>query len=176
VSRFQKLNPIPPPRIVRLEKDELINYRYTIESSRSNADVVKSSIERDEDLIKGVWNTCSYVLDEWGIAEIKEYLEPLTSKIEVVEKARNVSVTEIRDLAVLDSESMHFSVISPANITTRVDENAQIAKKGFKEMASLIVQSCLHSQLTKGPGVEELMELNDEWVNWERSMGKASGL
>ena len=87
------------------------------------------------------------------------------SKTEVVEQARASSVSEIQNFVVLDSEAMHFSVISPAKMTTWVDENAQIAKKGFKEMASLIVQSCLHSQLTKGPGVEELMELNEKWEN-----------
>lgn len=74
MSHFQKANLVPPPRIVRLGKDELINYRYTIESWRSEADVVKSSIERVGDLIEGVWNTCSYVLDEWEIGEIEESL------------------------------------------------------------------------------------------------------
>lgn len=45
-------------------------------------------LERVEDLIEGVWNTCSDVLDEWGISEIEEYLETLTPKLEVVEQSR----------------------------------------------------------------------------------------
>lgn len=32
VSCFQKANHTPPPRIIKLGKDEIINYRYTIES------------------------------------------------------------------------------------------------------------------------------------------------
>ena len=128
MSCFQKENPIPPPRIINLGKDQLINYRYTLESWRFEVDVVKSSIERAGDLI-GVWNTC---LDEWGIGEIEESLESLTSKKEVVEQERSSSVVEIQDLAMVDSEAMHFSVISPAKMTTRVDENSRIAKKGIK--------------------------------------------
>ena len=132
VSHFQKVNLVPPPKIVRLGNDELINYRYTIESWKFKDDVVKSSIERDGDLIEGVWNTCSDVLDEWGIGEIEEYLDSLMSKIEVVEQARASSASKSQDLVVLDSEAMHFLVISPTKMTTRVDENAQIAKKGIK--------------------------------------------
>ena len=138
--------------------------------------MVKSSIERVIKLIKGVWNTCSDVLDEWGIREIEEYLESLMPKTEVVEQARATSMIEVWDLAVLDSKAMHFSVISLAKMTTRVDENARITKKGTKENASLTMQSHLHAQLTKGPETEELIELNDKWANWEKSMGKASGL
>lgn len=33
---------MPPPRIAKLEKDEIINYIYAIESWKSKADVVKS--------------------------------------------------------------------------------------------------------------------------------------
>lgn len=43
------------------------------------------------DLIEGVWNTCSDVLDEWGIGEIEESLEYLTLKAEVVEQVRAAS-------------------------------------------------------------------------------------
>ena len=71
---------------------------------------------------------------------------------------------------------MHFSVISPTKMTTWVDENARITKKGIKEIASLIVQSRLHARLTKGLEAEELMEISEKWVTWEKSMGKASGL
>lgn len=54
------------------------------------------------------------------------------SKTKVVEQARVSPVAEIRDLVVLDSESIHFLVISPIRMTTRVDENDQIVKKGIK--------------------------------------------
>ena len=73
-SCFQKENPIPPLRIVRLGKYELINYRYTKKSWRFEADVVKLSIERVGDLIKAIWNTCFDVLEKWGIGEIEESL------------------------------------------------------------------------------------------------------
>lgn len=165
-----------PPRIVNLGKDELINYRYTIESWRSEDDVVKSSIERVGDLIEGVWNTCSNVLNEWGIGEIEESLESLTSKTKVVEQARAASASKIQDLVVIDFEAMHFSVISPTKMTTGVDENDRIANKGIKEIASLNFRSCLHARLPKGPEVEELMEINEKWETSEKSMGKASSL
>ena len=41
ISRFQKANPIPPLGIPRLGKDEMLKYRYTIESWKSEVDVVK---------------------------------------------------------------------------------------------------------------------------------------
>jgi hypothetical protein len=71
---------------------------------------------------------------------------------------------------------MHFSVISPAKMTTLVDGNGRIANKVNKEITSLTIHRCLHAQLTKGPEVEELMEINEKWENWEKSTGKASGL
>ena len=55
---------MPPPGITKLEKDEILKYRYTIESWKSEAEAVKSSLEKVGDLIEGVWNTCSDVLDE----------------------------------------------------------------------------------------------------------------
>ena len=132
VSRFQKENPTPPPGIAKIGKDEIINYKYTIESWNSEVDAVKSSLEREEDLIEGVWNTCSNVLDEWGIGEIKESLESLMPKTEVVEQVRATLDAKIQDLAVLDFEAMHFSMVSPTKMTTCVDENARIAKKDIK--------------------------------------------
>ena len=138
--------------------------------------MVKLLLERDRDLIEGIWNTCSNVLDEWGINESEESLETLMPKAKVVEQARAASEAEIRDLEVLDSEAIHFLVISPARMVARVDENAWIAKKSIKEVASLNIQSRLQAQLTKGPEAEELMELNGKWANWDKSVGKASGL
>ena len=94
------------------------------------------------DLIEGVWNTCSDVLDQWGIGEIEKYLETLMPK-GGVEKARVSSEAEIHDLAVLDSKAMHFSIILPTRMVIQVDENAQMAKKGMKFFSSLTIQSHL---------------------------------
>lgn len=149
VSCFQKVNPIPPPGIAKLGKYEIINYRYTIESKKFEADAVKSSLENVGDLIEGVWNTCSNVLFEWGIGEIEESLETLTPKIEAVEQERAASEEEIQDLAVLNSKAMHFSMVSPVKIYAQVDENARISKRGIKEIASLTIQDHLRAQLTK---------------------------
>ena len=77
VSHFQKVNSIPPPWIVKLGKDEIINYRYPIESQKSEADAFKSSVERLRDLIEGLSNTCLDILDEWGIGEINKSLETI---------------------------------------------------------------------------------------------------
>ena len=123
-----------------------------------------------------MWNTCSDVLDEWGIDKIKESLESLTSKKEVVEQARAASAAEIQELAVVDSEAMHFSLISLAQMATRVNEHARIARKGIKEIASLTIQGHLHARLTKGPEAKELMEISNKWTTWGKSIGKTSGL
>ena len=42
----------------------------------------KTALEREEELIKGVWNNCSDAIEEWGIGEFKETLEAFTSKAE----------------------------------------------------------------------------------------------
>ena len=47
---FRKVNPMPLLGTIKLGKDELINYKCTLESWRSEADLVKSLIERAEDL------------------------------------------------------------------------------------------------------------------------------
>ena len=83
---------------------------------------------------------------------------------------------EIQDLAVLDSEAMHLSVISPTKMTTWVDENVRITKNGIKEISSITIQIRLSAQLTKGPKAKKFIELNDKWANWEKSVGKASSL
>ena len=176
ISRFQKANTVPPPGIMKLAKYEILKYRYTIESWKSKADVVKSSLEKVRDLIERVWNTYSDILDEWGIDKTEESLEALTPRTEEVEHVRASSEEEIKNLVVLDSEMMDFSIISPARMAARVEENAQIAKIGIKEIAALTIQSHLRMQPTKGLEAEELVELNDKWSNWERSLGKALGL
>lgn len=136
VLRFQKVNPVPPPKLIKQGKYKLINYKYTLESWMSEAVVDKSSIEKAGELIEGVWNTFLDVLDEQGIREIEESIEALTSKIEVVEQERVSLAAEIQDLGMVYSKVMHFLVISPAKMTTRVDEHAQITKKGIKEIVS----------------------------------------
>lgn len=85
VMHFQKENLIPPPRTVKLEKDDLISYKCILEIWKFEAELVKSSIERAGDLVEGMWNACLDVLDEWGIDEIEESLESLRPKTEVVE-------------------------------------------------------------------------------------------
>lgn len=167
---------MPPPRIIKLGKYELINYIYTLESWRFEAALVKSSIERVEDLIEGMWNTCLDVLADWRIGEIEESLESLTSKNEVVEQRRVASAIEVQELEVVDSKAMHFSLISPAQMISRVNEHDQIPEKGIKEVTSLMVQGHLHDLLIKGPKAKEIMEISDKWVTWETSMGKTSGV
>ena len=173
VSHFQKANLVPLPGIVKLGKEEIINYRYTIESWKFETNVVKSSLEKVGDPIEGVWNTYLDVLNECGIDEIEESLEALEKAVEWVMATLEA---EIKDLLVLDSEAILFLVIFPARMAARVDENVQMAKKGIKEVASLTIQSLLRAQLTKSPEAEDLMELNGKRLNWEKSVGKASGL
>ena len=89
-----------------------------LEAWKYEADLVKSSIDRAGDLEKGLWNSCSDILEEWGIGEIEEYLftiESLVPKIEAVERVRVASAADIQDLVVVDSEAIHFSLISPCS-------------------------------------------------------------
>ena len=46
ISHFQKANSIPPRRILKIEKDEMLKYRYTVKSWKSEADNVKASLEK----------------------------------------------------------------------------------------------------------------------------------
>ena len=118
VLHFQKANPLSPPGTTKLGKDDLINYKCSLQSWKYEFDLVKSSIEKVGDLTKGMCNACSDVLDEWGIGEIEESLESLMPKNEVVEKVRPALVTKTQDLEVIDSEAMHFSFISPTQMAT----------------------------------------------------------
>lgn len=138
------------------------------------ADLVKSSIDQAEDLAKGMWNSCSDILEEWGIAEIKESIEYITLKIKAVEWVRVASTADIQDLAVVDSKAIHFSLISPAQLATWVDEHNRISKKGIKEVAGRVIQGRLHSRLTNGREAEEVIEVNNKWDAWEKSIGKKS--
>ena len=75
ISHFQKANSIPPPGISKLGKDEMLKYRYTVESWKSEADNVNASLEKVKGLVVGIWNNCSDVIEEWGVGEIEESLE-----------------------------------------------------------------------------------------------------
>ena len=46
---------MPLPVTTKLVK--ILKYRYTIESWKSEADAIKSSLEKVGDLVEGVWNT-----------------------------------------------------------------------------------------------------------------------
>ena len=132
VLHFQKADPMPPPRTIKLGKDDMVSNNCTLESWKYEEDLVKSSIDQTGDLAEGMWNACSDVIDEWGISEIEESLESLTSKNEVIEQVRAASASDIQDLAVVDSEAIHFSVISPSQMATRVNEHAKITRKGHE--------------------------------------------
>ena len=124
---------------MKLGKDEILKYKYTIESWKSEADAVKYSLENVEDLIEGVWNTFLDVIDEWGIIEIEESLKTLMPRVEEVEQIRASSEAEIKNLSVLNSEVLDFSVISPVRMVAQVEQNARLAKKGIKEIAALTI-------------------------------------
>ena len=125
-----------PSGITKLEKDEILKNKYTIESWKSEANAVKYSLEKAKDLIEGVWNTYSDVIDEWGIREIEESLETLMPRDKEVEQVRASSKEEIKNLSVLESEAMGFLVISLARMAARVEENTRLAKKGIKEIVA----------------------------------------
>ena len=93
---------------MKVGKDEIWKYRYTTESWKSEVDALRSSLEKARDLIEGVWNTCSDVLNEWGIDEIGESLEALTPRMEELEQVRASSKAKIKNLVVLYSEEMDF--------------------------------------------------------------------
>ena len=83
---------------------------------------MNASLEKVEDLIQGVWNSCLDVIEEWGIDEIEESLETFTPRVEDIEQARAAAKEEITNLSVLDVEAMEFSVISQTKLTARVEE------------------------------------------------------
>ena len=60
-----------------------------------------------------------------------------------MEQARASTEEEITNLSMLDAEVMEFSIISPTKLIARVEEQAWLARKGIKEIASLIVKGCL---------------------------------
>lgn len=63
---LQKENPIPP-RIIKLEKYNMIGFKCVLKSWKFKADLVKSSLDRAKDLAEGMWKSRSNILEEWGI-------------------------------------------------------------------------------------------------------------
>ena len=122
ISHFQKANSIPPPGIPKLGKDEMLKYRYTVKSWKYEEDNVKASLERVEELVEGIWNNCSDVIEEWGVKEIEESLKDFTPKFEDIEQVWASLEAEITNLSVLDVEAMEFFVVSPAKLTTEIEE------------------------------------------------------
>lgn len=72
----------------------------------------------------------------------------------------------------MDSETIHFSLLSPTQLATRVFEHNRIVKKGIKEITILVIQVYLHLFLTKGPEAEEMININDKWKAWEKYVRK----
>jgi hypothetical protein len=54
-----------------------------------------------------------------------------------------------------------------------VEEKVWLARKGIKEITTLTIKSHLQAQSTEGPEAEELVELNNKWLSWEKSLGKS---
>ena len=94
----------------------MLKYRYIVESWRFEANIGKDSLEKAEDLVEGVWNTYSDVMEEWGIGEIEGSLETFTPKAEDVEQVRASSEAKITNWLVLDTKAMEFSVVSLAKL------------------------------------------------------------
>lgn len=87
VIRMQKENPIPPPSITKLEKDDMTGFERILKSQKSEDDLVKSLLDQDSDLVEGVWDSFSDILEEWVIREIEKSLDTIefvAPKIEAV--------------------------------------------------------------------------------------------
>ena len=143
ISCFEKVNLIPPTGILKLGKDEMLKYRYTVESQKSEANNVNVLLEKVEDLVEGICNNFSNVIEEWGIGEIEESLEDFTPKAKDIEQILASSKAKITKLSVLDAEAMEFSVVSPTKLTSQIDEQSWLAKKWIKEIATIMIKGHL---------------------------------
>lgn len=162
ISRFQRVNAIPPSGMHKLGKDEMFEYRYTIKAWKSKVENAKTAIERGDALDEGIWNNYSDAMEEWGIGEIEEMLEAFTSKVEDVEKIRASSEMEITNLSVLDTKLMEISVVDPAKLMAQTKEHARLAKKEIKQIVSLTVKGRFQVQSARGLEMQELLELSDK--------------
>ena len=122
ISRFQRVNDIPPPGIPKLGKDKNFKYRYTLESWKSEVENAKTTIEKVDELVEGVLNNCSDAMEEWGIGEVEEMLEVFKSKAEDMEQLQSSSETKITDLSVLDAEPMEILVVDPTKLMAQIKE------------------------------------------------------
>ena len=154
----------------------MLKYKYTIESWRPEADNVKASLEKAEDLAEGSCNMCSDVMEEWGIDEIEDSLKTFTLKDEDVEQVRASSEAEITNWSLLDAEAMKFLVVSLAKLIARVEEQVWLTKKGIKGIVSLMVKGCLRAQSVEAPEESELAELSDKWTTGRNHQAKDPGL
>ena len=78
----------------------MIDFKCILESWKSTTDLVKSSLDQVGNLTEGMWNSCSKILEEWGIGEIEESLdtvESLTPNIEALERVRASFTTNIHN-------------------------------------------------------------------------------
>lgn len=62
-------------------------------------------------------------------------------------------MTNIEDLAVLNSKAIQFSLLDLVKLATRVDEHSRIIRKFIKEIDNFMIQTHLHSRMTKGTEV-----------------------
>ena len=49
----------------------------------------------------------------------------------------------------------------------QIKEHARLAKKGIKEIVSLIVKGWFQVEYDWGPKTQELSEISDKWTRWE---------
>lgn len=157
--------------------DDVISFKCILESWKSNVDLVKSSLDQASDLVEGMWGSCSDILEEWEIRENGESLdtnESLAPNIEVIKHVRASLVTDIEELATVDSKTIHFSLLAPIQLATRVFDHNRIVEKGIKEIDNLVIQGHIHSPMTKGPKAEEIININNKWKAWDEYVRKTS--
>ena len=174
---MKRVNSIPPPGIIKLEKDDVIGFQCILDSWNFEAGFVKSLLDRASYLIEGVWDSFSDILEEWGIVEIEESLDTIKfieQKIEAIKHVRVSSLIDIEDLAALDSGAIHFSLLAPVQLATWVFEYNRIVKKAIKEITSLVIQIRLHSCMTRELEAKEIININNKWMSWEESVRKTS--
>ena len=66
-------------------------------------------------------------------------------------------------------------MVELAKLMTQIKEQARLAKKGIKEIASLTVKGWFQVQSTQGYETQELSELSDKWTQWEQASAKGYG-
>ena len=69
---------------------------------------------------------------------------------------------------------MELLVISTTKLTTQIDEQARLARKGIKEIATITIKGRLQAHSAGGPEADELSKLSSKWTKWDQSSGKGS--